>query len=359
MVSSNKICIFCGDKPDNKNKEHVIPRWLMDYIGISGGKVRFGFDRENGKPREFVYKAFTFPACEKCNLLFSDLERKTKSVLVQLLSENELSKADFLCLLDWFDKVRIGLWLGFYYLDKNYGGISPKFHIQTRISSHDRMLHIVKVENEANELSFRGCDSLSFRFTPSCFSMIINNFCFYNISSPFLVARRLGFPYPAESYMRKDGLADYLISPARKRIMRPLLTKPFAFSGVGIYQPIYRDAMVLERGLYDNEYVKDNSISFKDGQGDIFIQSNENVKAFPSTPARSWIPHNSYKRRLMNPYISINTLEYQLYIYSQHPSTSRLEKKERDLWKSNFANAKEEASWFIKTMKNNAKKGIF
>lgn len=331
----------------------------MDHIGIAGEKVRFGFDKKTGKPREFIYKAFTFPACEECNSLFSELENKTKSVLLRLLSEEALSNNDFICLLDWFDKVRIGLWLGFYYLDKNYGGISPKFHIQTRISSHDRMLHIVKVENDTNELSFRGCDSLSFHFVPSCFSMIINNYCFYNISSPFLFARRIGFPYPVESYMRRDGLANYIISPGRKRIMHPLLKKPFAFNGVGIYQPIYKEAQGLIKNFYDDKYVKDKSISFDNGQGIIFIQSNGSVKAFPSIPSNSWIPHNSYKRRLMNPKISINTLEYQLYIYSQHPSISKLEKEDSRVWKSNFNYAKNEASWFIQTMKNNEKKDIF
>ena len=27
-----KQCIFCGGKPQNKNKEHVIPQWLSKYL---------------------------------------------------------------------------------------------------------------------------------------------------------------------------------------------------------------------------------------------------------------------------------------------------------------------------------------
>ena len=171
MNKTEKICVFCGKEPDSKNKEHVMPQWLMNHVGIAGKKVRFGFNKATGKPREFTYKSFTFPACEKCNTAFSCLEIEAKPIILRLLAEEGLSKNDFHVLLSWFDKVRIGLWLGFYYLDKNYGGISPNFHIQTRIGSQDRMLHIVKVDNHEMELSFRGCDSIAFHFVPICFSM--------------------------------------------------------------------------------------------------------------------------------------------------------------------------------------------
>jgi len=191
MSGIEKICVFCGKRPKLKNKEHVLPQWLMEHTCTIDKKVRFGFDKHTGAPREFVYKAFTFPACESCNSHFARLESEAKPVICKLLSEGPLTNIDLHCLLNWFDKVRIGLWLGFYYLDSNIGNITPKFHIQTRIAQHDRMVHIVKVKSGTTELSFRGCDSLSFHFTPSCFSMIINNFCIYNISSPFLLMHYL------------------------------------------------------------------------------------------------------------------------------------------------------------------------
>ncbi|UCE74110.1 MAG: hypothetical protein JSV56_00015 [Methanomassiliicoccales archaeon] len=359
MNGTDKICVFCGKPPTSKNKEHVIPQWLMAHTNVMDNNVRLGFDKHTGVIREFVYKAFTFPACELCNSRFAELESIVKPILLKLLSESPLTNIDLHYLLDWFDKVRVGLWLGFYYLDKNIGNITPNFHIQTRITAHDRMLHIVKVENIGQELSFRGCDTLSFHFTPSCFSMTINNFCFYNISSPFLFARRIGFPYPSKSYLRKDGLADYSIEPAREQIVRPLLLKPFAFSGVGIYQPIFKSLLRKEYSAYcNNDYVKSNSLSFENGIGNIFIHSNGKVIAYPSDPALDWCPSSYYDRISMNPAISIDTLEQQLHLETLMPSTEKLPECDKNWWKDALCETRRYANGLIKTMKNNVKEGI-
>lgn len=359
MNETNKICVFCGEPPKSKNKEHVIPQWLMAHTDALDKKVRFGFDKRTGAIREFAYKAFTFPACESCNTSFAELESTVKPILIKLLSESPLTNIDLHYLLDWFDKVRVGLWLGFYYLDKNIGCITPRFHIQTRITAHDRMLHIVKVENTGKELSFRGCDTLSFHFAPSCFSMIINNFCFYNISSPFLFSRRIGFPYPSESHLRKDGLADYSIEAARERIMRPLLRKPFAFSGVGVYQPIYRSLLGTEHSVYcNNDYVKSNSLSFENGIGNIFSQSNGNAMVYPSEPTLDWCPSNHYDRVSMNPAISIDTLRHQLHLEALMPSTDMLPEEEKKWWKDALRETRKYAEWLITAMENNTKMGI-
>ncbi|HDR2534145.1 TPA: hypothetical protein QCI12_004383 [Enterobacter roggenkampii] len=40
-----KKCIFCGDKPENKNKEHVIPKWLIEMTGDKKRSGYFGFDK--------------------------------------------------------------------------------------------------------------------------------------------------------------------------------------------------------------------------------------------------------------------------------------------------------------------------
>ncbi|MCJ7481370.1 MAG: hypothetical protein MUO31_00220 [Thermodesulfovibrionales bacterium] len=359
MSGTEKICVFCGNPPKSKNKEHVVPQWLMEYTGTIDKKVRFGFNKHTGAPREFIYKAFTFPACESCNSLFAKLESEAKSVILKLLSESPLTNFDLHCLLDWFDKVRIGLWIGFFYLDNNIGNIIPKFHIKTRIAAHDRMVYILKVKSESQELSFRGCDTLSFHFTPSCFSMIINNFCFYNISSPFLFARRIGFPYPSKSYLRKDSLADYFIEPARKRIMHPLLQKPFAFKGIGIYQPIYKSLLSTQNFTFcDNDYVKSNSISFKNGIGDVFLHSNSKVTTYPLEPTLDWCPSNCYERISMNPAISIDTLEHQLYIDSLMPSIEKLPEDDKKLWKDQLRETRKYANLLIETMKNNAAKVV-
>ena len=359
MNTLNKVCIFCGNKPKSKSNEHVIPKWLMDHVGITDDIVRLGFDKRTGNAREYAYKAFTFPACQECNTKFGDLETAAKPIIIRVLSKEPLAKGDLHCLLDWFDKVRIGLWLGFYYLDKNIGGISPKFHIQDRIAAQDRMLHIVHVTSNRKELSFRGCDTLSFQFTPSCFSMIINNFCFYNLSSPFLFAMRFGFPFPSVSYLREDGLVDYRIKSGRLRITRPLLLKQFAFKGTGIYQPIYRSVITTPFfPYYDNEYVRSRSISFNRGLGDIFLHNGQNIMSYPSEPSMLWIPLASYERQSMNPGISIDTIEQQLNIEAQLPSPEKLPMSHQKEWENTLKNTRRFSRKLISILKKNAQKGV-
>ena len=55
-----KFCVFCGKKPENKNKEHIIPQWLIKLTGDPNRKINLGVDftafRKNGefKLREFL-----------------------------------------------------------------------------------------------------------------------------------------------------------------------------------------------------------------------------------------------------------------------------------------------------------------
>ena len=33
ILQLEKRCIFCGKKPSEKNREHIIPRWLIALTG--------------------------------------------------------------------------------------------------------------------------------------------------------------------------------------------------------------------------------------------------------------------------------------------------------------------------------------
>jgi hypothetical protein len=230
-----KICIFCGRNPQAKNREHVLPRWLIKATGDPKRQVQFGYQRRYGDaPRVFSYDSFAFPSCKVCNDTFSQMEHDVRPLVLSLLARETLSALDFHHLLNWFDKVRIGLWLAFYYLDRNLGNIEPKFHISSRIATADRMLFIIRMDDNKEELSFRGCDTPSFYYTPSCFSIIINNVALINISSPFFLARRLGFPYPKRARLLPSGLTDFEIHSGRERIMWPTISRTFRFEGVSI-----------------------------------------------------------------------------------------------------------------------------
>jgi hypothetical protein len=354
-----KLCVFCGKKPESKNKEHVLPQWLIKYTGDPNREVRFGFDwRNEAKPRVFSYKSFTFPACKSCNDSFSKLEASTKPVILKIISYEAITADELHLLLDWFDKVRVGIWLGFYYLDKNLGSINPKFHITSRIGTQDRMLSISRIDGNRGELTFRGCDMPAFYYTPSCFSMIIDRFCFFNISTPFLFSRRIGLPYPTNSYFREDGLADCLMTVGRERIMLPLIMKPFPFNGTQIYQPMFTFQSKIEqyKSLYSTDYVYNISRNAQDGIGKVFIEKNRSLMEYPNEPSNLWLPNITNDREKMNPDVSISTLELQLFIDTLISSYENLPKKDQKWYYDMLKSNKTFAHKMIKILKNNAKK---
>ena len=153
-----KFCVFCGVYPQSKNKEHVLPRWLIEMTGDPKRQAAFGvdFNSETFAIRKFSYDSFTFPACSNCNERFSGLEASVKNICLRLLRWQPLSANDLILFLDWLDKVRVGLWLGYFYLDKNLMGIDPQFHIESRIGRLDRMVAIGRTEGRGLGLSFAG-----------------------------------------------------------------------------------------------------------------------------------------------------------------------------------------------------------
>lgn len=129
-------CIFCGKKPENKNKEHVIPQWLSKLVGSYDHVCNFGALTE----KQITFGKLTFPACTACNTKFGDLEAATKIILDKVLAGNAITATEINTLLDWFDKIRVGMWLGQLMLVDEKRDIEPQFHIADRIGTKDRML---------------------------------------------------------------------------------------------------------------------------------------------------------------------------------------------------------------------------
>ncbi|MBQ8041729.1 MAG: hypothetical protein IJ273_00175, partial [Alphaproteobacteria bacterium] len=63
-----KFCVFCGNPPENKNAEHIIPQWLIEMTGNKSRQCHLGPITPNGS---IEFGAFKFPACERCNSEFS------------------------------------------------------------------------------------------------------------------------------------------------------------------------------------------------------------------------------------------------------------------------------------------------
>lgn len=336
-----KVCVFCGEKPDEKSKEHVVPRWLIELTGDPKREAFFGFikDFKNGfKERIFSFDQLTFPSCVSCNNKYADLERKVKPILERILNEESVTTEALSLFFDWLDKVRIGLWLGMIQLDKNYADVEPNFHIETRISQYDRMLIVERSDSDRCKLNLGGIDTLSFSLTPSAFVLIVNNYYFTNISYMFLLHRRLGFPYPKEMYIQPDNeRCQANIVHGRNRIMRPLLRKAIEESGIIFYQPMFRGGLI-EGNIYeyDNDYVKSHSLSFESGIGNIFQQVGDAL-----------IEHKLNDTFFVKPTIAqgderlfiksaINVCKWQNWLVQFMPKSDRLTLDQKKYVKSRF-----------------------
>jgi hypothetical protein len=330
----DKVYVFCGQKPEHKNNEHIIPIWLIELTGNPSRIGVFG-DKEYMKPqsgkRAFSFDSFRFPSCKSCNTRYSELEAYVKPIVQSILTANSISAPEFNLLLDWFDKIRIGLWLGYRYLDKNPMGITPSFHIDQRLRVSDRMLVIFKGEGDEKGLSYAGCNEPSFCYTPSCFVLIINNYCFINMSISGLLARRIGFPYIAEPFQREDGHLEGKCVAGRNRIMKPILKKRFSIQGTELYQPIFRSGISYPamKKYYDTEYVRNNSMVWDKGIGKIFMNSNSGLQEYPMSPSKAWVPGTTYIFESLLFEMQLLVFEWQTYVDGLAPSTKKLPKETR------------------------------
>lgn len=279
-----KICIFCGNKPISKNKEHVIPRWLIEQTGDPKRQAIFGIglsNDNNGFLRKYSFDSFAFPACEECNNEFSSLEGEAKSIINEILIDNPVNGYQISVFLDWLDKVRVGLWLGFRYLDKNFASITPKFYIKTRLGFRDRFVVVYNTNYISTGINFYGTEGVSFQYSPSCFSLRINNLIFFNVSNFNLCDRRLGFPFSKNTKMVDEKSISIEINEGFQRVFYPVFKRPLLNNGIKLFQPMFKEQILNDdlKSFYDNDYVKKNSLNFEKGIGNVFIESKGNVSS--------------------------------------------------------------------------------
>jgi hypothetical protein len=353
-----KYCVFCGGKPNRKTKEHVIPLWLIALTGNPKRKVNLGMikttDGKTSTQREYSFDSFTFPACGKCNQNYSDLERKTKSIVEKILRDENITTNEANVLLDWFDKVRVGLWLGYHQLDKNIAEVSPTFHIATRIGQYDRVLFVAKSDSSKSKLNFGGADTLSFAFTPSAFTLIINNYYFTNISYYFLFSRRIGFPYPKTIKVlpeeRSDSGVEVHISEGQERIMQPLIRFPVGLRCIEIYQPMFKGGLIDGQIKdYCGDYVEANSLDFSNGAGAIFRVEGGVLTKYLNNEEISLSPIYAYKDEVVFFKSAINVLKWQNHLNTIQPDTNLLSKAQRIYRKKVFNKASHINNLLIKT----------
>jgi hypothetical protein len=107
-------------------------------------------------------------------------------------------------LLDWLDKVRVGVWLLRHLIENHPIQITPNFYISGRVGTKDRMLALY-VSEQPQGLNLFGSDSMIFSDMPSCFALRLNGLLMFNISADFFCSRGCGFPYPQSMKLLMGG----------------------------------------------------------------------------------------------------------------------------------------------------------
>ena len=320
---AEKFCIFCGNKPEDKNLEHVIPQWLIKMTGRERKDVFVNFPEDH---KHLNFMNFKFPACTKCNSKYADLEAKVKPIMVNILDGKSISGEQASLLMDWFDKVRIGLWLTeMYYDPKIKADVRPHFYIDSRVAKTDRMLSIQRVDmnGKGHGISFIGTNYDLFKYFPSAFTMLINDLLFVNASTHNLVSPRLGFPTMEKKEIIDPflGRFSFSLKQGRHKIANPIITTFIPNKdSITFYQPIMKE-YASEPAVINDNYVLEHSYDTNNGLGGVFVQKG-NVG---NTKYLSQTEKIGTKTKTINttvPNIIMDTIKLQKNVYDKNPVKS-------------------------------------
>ncbi|WP_346546760.1 hypothetical protein [Pantoea agglomerans] len=272
-------CVFCGNQPNDKNKEHVFPKWLLKMTGFDEKEMSVGSNWDTNKEIVFNSLSYTFPACKSCNDAFSVIEGKVKPIMESLLLDQNVTGQDIELLLDWFDKIRISAWLGVKYLNKNIFTMTPKYYINQRKGIKDRYLSITNTYQEGKTLNISGINTIGFMVSPTALTLRVNNLIFVNCSSDLIISRKLGFPYKKlEIPTPGSEKIDIIMGKATKKAFPKLFSSKLYSPSIFIAQPIFKIYKEFQPDLYDDDYIKDNSYDYGNGVGKIFFGKGTEIK---------------------------------------------------------------------------------
>lgn len=360
-----KFCVFCGESPEGKNKEHIIPQWLIKATGNPSRQALFETDfcLINGIKRQFAFDQLTFPACESCNSAHSDLEDKAKAVLELIQRGDDVNGEQLSTFLDWLDKVRVGLWLGMLTLDKNPLETNPNFHIADRIGQYDRGIIIRRSTSSKPKINMIGINSPLFLTMPSAFGLAIGDLYITNISAPFLFSRRCGFPYLADPILAPDYKGNFVIHGKIKlgqgRVMSPIIRRGLPSDAKAFFQPMFGDRLRSETNIYNNAYVRNHSIYFDHGIGNIFEQKSHGFVEHSSLDKFKISPTGSFPDYQLFCSETISIYEWQNWLYQNSPPVSPLHKDQAEVYKKGGRLLqKANQNWIQHTRKVMKKRGI-
>lgn len=128
--------------------------------------------------------------------------------------------------------------------------------------------------NEKNGILFPGTQTHLFNYCPSAFSMVINDYYFFNASNNNLISPRVGFPglanvKPEDTSM---GTLSAKFIKGRNKITNPVIqTFIPGKESITFYQPIYKQYLTSQN-FPINDYVVEHSYDKTAGLGGVFVQ---------------------------------------------------------------------------------------
>jgi hypothetical protein len=139
--------------------------WLLRATGDPNRRIRIEIDPVTGEDIIRPASTFHFPACKACNNSYgTKLESHAKKAIEALSAGKSLQVSQCYWLLDWLDKVRIGLWVAFNTLHKEF--FQPKFRIDQRLGKKDRIA-IISVDPNDKALIDDGTRMFIAKFSAS------------------------------------------------------------------------------------------------------------------------------------------------------------------------------------------------
>lgn len=249
-----KLCVFCGAEPRDEFKQRVLPEWLLELSGDARRVVPLGLDWETGKSRELALDEFQLPACSECGERNAALEGRVAPLMARVSRGEGLLGREYGELLDWFDKLRIGLWLGHLLLFRNPFGIAPNFASESRLGSKDRILLVVPIDPGQQGLTPLASWTPAFQLSPGAFGLVVNGMLFVNLAADFLIAKRAGFPYPISGRYDLEGRQAVVDKfAATRQLQHPLLSKGLSKPSVFLAQAIFQGPEELRQEGYFQE----------------------------------------------------------------------------------------------------------
>lgn len=311
-IALSKICVFCGSMPEGRarSREHVLPKWLLAMTGDPNRRTHLV-----GGSRPF--STYHFNACIACNRAAGEeLEAEARRTMEALLSRQSVSANQIDGILDWFDKVRVGLWLASLVGQSHTFKVSPRYFINDRLRTQDRLLVVYQARPYVRGLTFIGSHTPEFQLMPSVFGLKVNDLCFLNVSSVFCLAKSIGFPYPKFVIPQEGTTRElYGMNSGFEFVSKQGIELPLHDGGSALFQLSLPEPKDDPDMLYRGGYVQQYRNRSRPGMT-VPLQMIDNcVSLYPEAASTDWVPSLAQGNDRLIDCLQIAVLGLQRYMY--------------------------------------------